>query len=70
LVAVELAIRVLRVLKEYGIKPAATGDAYWGYTSDAVEILKLIGDDIKLVRDELTWRDIIIKAKTSAPDLQ
>lgn len=69
-VAVELAIRVLRVLKEYGIRPSATGDSYFGYTSHAVEILKLIGKDIRLVRDELTWRDIIIEAKTATPDLQ
>jgi hypothetical protein len=30
----------------------------------------MIGDDLGLVRDELTWRDIIIKAKQQAPDLQ
>lgn len=69
-VAVELAIRVLGVLKEYGIRAAATGDSYFGYTSDAVEILKLLGDDIGLVRDELTWRDIISKAKAAAPEIQ
>jgi hypothetical protein len=69
-VAVELALRVLRVLHAYGIPAAATGDAYFGYTSKAIEILKLIGDDLGLVRDELTWRDIFIKAKQQAPDLQ
>jgi hypothetical protein len=69
-VAVELAIRVLRVLQAYGIRAAATGDAYFEYTSKAVTILKLIGDDLKLGRDRLTWRDTIIKAKQHAPDLQ
>ncbi|TQK04957.1 hypothetical protein [Herbaspirillum sp. SJZ107] len=69
-VAVELALRVLRVLQEQGIPAAATGDSFFGYTSNAIRILKLIGDDLRLVRDELTWRDIIIKAKQQAPDLQ
>ncbi len=69
-VAVEMAVRVLRTLKEYGIAPAATGDAYFHYTSNAVQILKLIGGDIDLVLAALTWRDIIIAAKKVAPDLQ
>jgi hypothetical protein len=69
-VAVELALRVLRALQPYGIRAAATGDSYFGYTSKAITILKMIGDDLGLVRDELTWRDIIIKAKQQAPDLQ
>ena len=69
-VAIELAVRVLRALKGYGIAPAATGDAYYGYTSDAVQILKAIGDDISLCRATTTWRDIIIEAKTIAPDLK
>jgi hypothetical protein len=69
LVMVEMAIRVLRVLKDYGIASAATGDAYFGYRSDAVEILKAIGDDVGMVRAALTWRDTIIEAKQSAPDL-
>lgn len=69
-VAVEMAIRVLRVLQGYGIKPAATGDTTFGYTSDAVRILKLLGDDMKLVLSESTWRDIIIEAKAAAPDLR
>lgn len=69
-VAVEMALCVLRALREYGIQPAATGDAYYGYKSDAVVILKLIGDDIGIRRDELTWRDTIIKAKQIASDLQ
>lgn len=69
-VAIEMSLRVLRVLQQFGIRAAATGDSYFGYTSDAVKILKLIGDDIGIVRDELTWRDTIIKAKQQADDLQ
>jgi len=63
-IVVELACRVLKVLPEHKIPVAATGDCYFGYTSDAVKILKLIGDDLGLVRDELTWRDIISKTKS------
>ncbi len=69
-VALELAVRVLRALKDYGIAPAATGNAYYEYTSDAVQILKAIGDDISLCLSALTWRDIIVEAKAAAPDLQ
>lgn len=69
-VAVEMSVRVLRVLKSYGISPAATGDSYFGYTSDAVQILKAIGDDIGVVLADSTWRDTILDAKGIAPDLQ
>jgi hypothetical protein len=69
-VAVELAILVLRVLQRYGIRPAATGDSVFAYTSKAITVLKLIGDDIGLVRDELTWRNTVISAKEKATDLQ
>lgn len=69
-VVVELSVLVLRVLQQYGIRAAATGDDYFEYVSDAVKILKLIGDDLGLVRDELTWRDAIIKAKRNAPDVK
>ena len=68
--AVEMAVRVLRVLKSYEIKPSATCGSHFSYTSDAVQILKAIGDDIGLVLADLTWRDTIIKAKGVAPDLQ
>jgi hypothetical protein len=69
-VAVESAIRILRVLNQHQIPAAATGDSNLLYTSKAVTILKLIGDDLRLVRSELTWRNIIIKAKKYAPDLE
>jgi len=69
-VIVESTIRILRVLKQYQIPAAATGDSYFPYTSNAVRILKLIGDDLGLIRSKLTWRDIISEAKEQAPDLK
>ena len=65
----EMSIGVLRCVKDFGIAASATGSAYFDYTSDAVQILKAIGDDIGLARDDLTWRDIIGEAKKSAPDI-
>lgn len=67
--AVEMAIRVLRILKDYNISTAATADVNFGYISDAVRILKIIGDELGLVLEPLTWRGIIIKAKQSAHDI-
>lgn len=85
-VAVELAVRVLRVLVSYGIAPAATAGIQQRmvditqavsveqheahYQSKAVEILKAIGADMGLVRAETTWRDIICTAKQAASDLK
>lgn len=82
-VAVEMAVRILHVLKDhYGIAPAATAGNYLrmvditqaesetsAYVSNAVKILKMVGDDIGLVRAETTWRDIICEA-TDASDFR
>lgn len=68
--AVEMAIRVLRVLKAKGGTTAATADKDLGYISDAVKILKIIGDELNLCLDETTWKKVIIKAKKSASDLR
>jgi len=65
--AVEMAINVLRILKNDGIHPAETADADLGYVSDAVRILKILGDGIGLVMAETTWKGVIKKAKESAP---
>ncbi|MBI3919003.1 MAG: hypothetical protein HY322_18580 [Betaproteobacteria bacterium] len=59
--AIEMAIVVLRDLKNMGISTAATE------SSDAVKILKIIGDCLDLVLTPLTWKDIIIKAKKARP---
>lgn len=85
-VAVEMAVQVLRALKDYGITTAATAGTQLRmaditqaasveqqeshYLSKAVEILKAIGDDIELERTETTWRDIICAAKRVASDLK
>lgn len=86
-VLVEMAIRVLQVLKNYDIAPAATAGTYLRliditeskncgtedtsqYVSAAVEILKLIGDDIGLVRSKKTWLSVITDAKKNSPDLR
>lgn len=68
--AVEMAIRALRVLKAEGGTTAATADKDLGYISDAVKILKIIGDELNLRLDETTWKKVIIKAKKSARDLR
>ncbi|OFW00151.1 MAG: hypothetical protein A3G20_05065 [Acidobacteria bacterium RIFCSPLOWO2_12_FULL_59_11] len=61
--AVEMAIVVLRALKNMSISIAATADADLGHTSDAVQILKIIGDGLGLLLAPLTWKRIIIEAK-------
>ena len=68
--AVEMAIRALRVLKAEGGTTAATANKGDGYISDAVKILKIIGDELNLCLDETTWKKVIIKAKKSACDLR
>lgn len=60
-IALEMAIRVLRILKDYSIPITASE------TSKSVKILKLIGEDAGLVLASLTWRDIVIEAKHSVP---
>lgn len=85
-IAVEMASHVLPVLKANRIKISATYGSYTNkkditaqgydgidssqYISDAVKILKAIGDDIGLDLVENTWRDIISQVKKSSPDLQ
>lgn len=68
--ALEMAIRALRVLKGEGGTVTATADKDLNYISDAVQILKIIGDELNLCLDETTWKKVIIKAKRAAPDLQ
>lgn len=85
-IAVELAIRVLRVLNAYGITGAATAGSYTRstdvtkaavlerqesqYVSPAVRMLKCIGDDIGLKLQLTTWRDTILSAKKRAADIR
>jgi hypothetical protein len=61
--SLEMAMRVLRVLSDRRIKITATHDIDLGYTSDAVEILKILGDAIGLVLARSTWKTVVIKTK-------
>ena len=62
-IATELARRVADVLLAHGQKASASGDAYFGYTSPAIEILSAIGAAVGLVRVATSWRNILAKAK-------
>jgi hypothetical protein len=69
-IAVEMAVLVLRILKNYCIAPSEYASAdHEDYESDAVKILRLLGNDIGLRFAPTTWRDIIGEAKKVAPDL-
>jgi hypothetical protein len=65
----ELAIRVLRIVKSHGISVTATADVDIDSASPAIRILQTIGDDLDMVRSPVTWRDIVIDAQELAPDL-
>jgi hypothetical protein len=69
-IAVEMAIRVLRVLQSHGIPASATAHDGYDDASKAVRILKAFGDDIDLALANTTWRDIISQAKAADPDLR
>lgn len=62
-IARELAVRVLRILKDHGIKPSATMNPYHGNISTAVQVLSALGDEVGLPRADLTWRDLIASVK-------
>jgi hypothetical protein len=63
-IAIEMVVRVLGIAQEFGIKPTATYDpTFPNIISDAVRLVKIVGDEIGIVRGEVTWRKIIIDAK-------
>ncbi|MDY0057064.1 hypothetical protein [Methyloversatilis discipulorum] len=64
--ALELAIQALRIMKKHGIEPSSTTAAS---VSTAVLILKTLGDDIGINREEATWHEIVLDAKAEARDL-
>lgn len=58
-IARELALRLLRAVRDYGIKPAATFEDVDGtplYASLAVQLLHVIGADIDLDLSPHTWK--------------
>ena len=67
--AVEVAIRCLRIVKEHGGSTAATANMDLNNISDAIQILKILGDEIGLVLSEATWRKVIAKARQEVHDL-
>jgi hypothetical protein len=68
--ACEMALRVLRAIKGSGGAVAATGDTYLGYVSDAVQVLKIIGDELGLCLDASTWKKVVADTKKTAKDLR
>jgi hypothetical protein len=62
-IALEMTARISNVLRVYGIKPSATKSMEFEYVSTAVKFLEVVGDAIGLDRQQVTWRDIILKSK-------
>jgi len=61
-IAVNLALNIIRILKDYGLPISATVDEYEN-VSNLVSMLKSIGDDMGLKREVNTWKSIIADAK-------
>ena len=61
--ALRMTVAVMRRLEEDGIRVTPTADKERGYISVGVQILKILGDALKLTLDETTWRDLIIEAR-------
>lgn len=67
--AVGITTSALPVLNHFGVSVAATSNDYSKGASDAVQILKAIGEDIGLRYNEKTWRDLISEAKSQSRNL-
>lgn len=67
--AVEMAVRALHVIKGEGGKIAATADPDHDRASDAVSILKILGDALGLRLSEVTWKRVIAQARDASPSL-
>lgn len=61
--AVEMAIRCLRVVKEYGGEVNVTLVPEFERTSPAIQILKILGDELDLELSESTWKRAVALAK-------
>lgn len=68
--AVEVAIRVLRLFKDRGGQISATANVDHQYFSDAVKLLKILGDKLGLALDFTTWKKVVKTALSHAPDLK
>lgn len=68
--AQEMAVRCLRVFKGSGGKVLATADKDRDQFSDAIKILKILGDGLGISLSEVTWKKHISRARRVAPDLR
>jgi hypothetical protein len=58
-----MTVAVMRLLEEDGIQVTPTVNKERGHISVGLQILKILGDALKLTLDETTWRDLIIEAR-------
>lgn len=65
----ELAVRVLRVLRDYEVPVTTPPAADFEKDSPALLVLQKIALDLQVDLKASTWRDIIMKARRSAGDL-
>jgi hypothetical protein len=68
--AVEVAIRVLRIFKDYGGRISATADTDLNLVSDAVSILQILGAELGLCLSAAVWKKVVIEARKQAKDLK
>ena len=61
--AMEMAIGCLRVVKEYGGEVSGTLVPEFERTSPAIQILKILGNELGLVLSESTWKKAVARAK-------
>ena len=61
--AIEMAISCLRVVKEYGGEVSVTLVPEFEKISPAIQILKILGDELGLVLSEPTWKRAVALAK-------
>jgi hypothetical protein len=64
--AIRMAHYVLPILSAEGIPSSATANTDLDNFSNAIEILKIIGDALGLILAKATWKGILIKAKPSS----
>lgn len=61
--ALEMAVRCLRVVESQGGQIKVTADVDRGYISTAVQILKVLGDELGLPMSATSWKRFASKAK-------
>jgi len=61
--ALEMTARVSHILEDVGIPMSATADPDLERYSDAVKILKILGENLGLWHEETTWKDTINQSK-------